>query len=119
MTLNVTAASDIFTQDVEDLPEGFEGQDAGGGDAARTHVEQPSGKAEPKKDEAKAESAGAAKQDQSGKPLQAGQIRILEARMKGAGVTPENVTAKFGKPLPELLFEQFTEIQSWIAEQAK
>ena len=32
MTLNVTAASDIFTQDIEDMPEELRSQEAGGGE---------------------------------------------------------------------------------------
>ena len=45
MTLNVTAASDIFTQDIEDLPEGYvnggEGGDAGTGQAAASAETKP------------------------------------------------------------------------------
>lgn len=125
MTLNVTAASDIFTQDIEDLPEGFVHDEGTNG---RAEVEQPRGKQNPppprpdKSNTAKSETAGAEKQQQStdtsGKPLQPGQIKILRAKMSTAGVVDQNIEGKFGKPLDQLRFDQFAGIQAFIAEMA-
>jgi len=138
MTLNVTAASDIFTQDIEDLPEELR---PGADDAPlRPPVDGPRAKSEPKtaapqgggsqpvdtrteptvsasqEDKAVGQSpavpAGAAVPD---KPMLPGQLKILRAKMANAGLTDADLIAKFGA-IEVLGFGQFAEIQTWTQE---
>jgi hypothetical protein len=125
MTLNVTAASDIFTQDIEDLPEELRHAE----DAPPPEVKKPQSKSSktapqpessaPSTSQTASSSAnpapaGAAVHD--GPTLTEGQQKILRARMNGT-VTDDMVAAKFGAPLTALKGTQFNEIAKWIGEQ--
>ncbi|MHB0965550.1 MAG: hypothetical protein ACYC36_03760 [Bellilinea sp.] len=107
MTLNVTAASDIFTQDIEDLPEELRPDDepvAGPKSKSAPETKKPS------------DQPSAPIPDS---PMKEGQIRILKARMEGANVSDEQLQKQFGKPLAELMGSQFNDVQIWVREMAE
>jgi hypothetical protein len=115
MTLNVVAASDIFTQDIEDLPEELRTQEAEGSQQQpREPVKQPTAKSAA----AKAPEQAAQAAD-SGALLSDGQKRILTARMESARVTEEQLTKKFGGALATLPGSKFNEISIWIREMSE
>lgn len=89
MTLNVVAASDIFTQDLEDLPEGVElGQeDRGEGSPSARR-----GKPATKQPQAKPATDGQAAQ---GGKINDGQIKVLKKHMDDAGVPESDLLKKF------------------------
>jgi len=116
MTLNVTAASDIFTQDIEDLSDEVRhvitGDDPGaqqGGDEPK--VEQP------RATQAKAATKDAPADDEraarNAQPMAEGQWRIIKAKMAQRKLTDEQLVAKFG-PKEAITFGQFAAIQGWI-----
>jgi len=118
MTLNVTAASDIFTQDIEDLPEGMQA-DA----EARAPVRKPKAKGKPdaKRDE------GTTQQTEQQPGAQAafdgtlseGQRRILQARLESAQVTADQFKTKFGIALADLPAAKFNDAAAWVREMAE
>lgn len=52
---------------------------------------------------------------EAGKPMLEGQLRIIRAKLAHAAMNETDLLAKFGK-VEDLKFEQFDEIQAWIAE---
>jgi hypothetical protein len=120
MTLNVTAASDIFTQDIEDLPEELRHDE----DAPPPEVKKPQSKSKT----APQPVAQPPEQSQTGSSspnpapagaavlLSAGQLKILRARMNGT-ITDAMVAAKFGAALEQLAGSQFNDIAAWLKEQ--
>lgn len=103
MALNVTAASDIFTQDIEDIPEELRSE----GEPQAEPVKKPQPKSEAKQ------------QADPNAKLSDGQKRILKARAKSAQVTDEQVKAKFGAPLDDLPAGKFNDASAWIREMAE
>lgn len=104
MTLNVVAASDIFTQDLEDLPEGIElgEEDRGGGNQQARR-----GKASTKAPQAKAATEG--QSAQTGK-LNEGQLKVLKAEMDRVGVNDKALMEKFAvASVEELPFAKLNE----------
>ena len=136
MTLNVVAASDIFTQDIEDLPPELQPDDEGA-ETKRATVQQPKSKsaapASPAASSAPpAGTATGAAPDQNGKgpldgqPMKPSQCNIVRAKLKHAGLTEVDLAAAFpGKcfepteSMTQFTFGQFAELQSWISENAK
>jgi hypothetical protein len=53
-----------------------------------------------------------------GKPMLEGQMRIVKAKLAHAAMTEVDLATRFG-PIEELKFEQFEEVQDWIAERGK
>lgn len=53
-----------------------------------------------------------------GKPMLEGQMRIIKAKLAHAAMTEIDLATQFG-PIEELKFEQFEEVQDWIAERGK
>jgi hypothetical protein len=117
MTLNVTAASDIFTQDIEDLPEELRHDD----DAPPPEVQKPQSKSKstatppvsqqeppPQVSSSPAPAGGA-----SSMTLTEGKLRILRQRMNGK-VTDAMIEKKFGAPLAQLADSAFNDIMSFI-----
>lgn len=89
-------------------------------------VEQPRAKSQVKDAElvdagksAPAEPAkpAAAETPKPAKPLLAGQLAIINAKLRNAALTEMDLVSKFG-PVQELRFEQFEEVQAWITERA-
>lgn len=136
MTLNVLAASDIFTQDIEDLPEELRPDEDDAGEPAKK-VEQP----RPKSSKSASTSAPAAPAEptpqssptgtQDGEaldatPLKPNQVRIIRAKLANAGMTELDLEAAFpnrslepkdGKT--QFAFEEFNALVEWIAKNAK
>lgn len=89
MTLNVLAASDIFTQDIEDLPEELRpAADDGGESAQAAGVSMPKSRAktESKKDDGGSASTGA---------VSGGQVAYLRKKLETAGVAEASICERF------------------------
>lgn len=117
MILNVVAASDIFTQDIEDIPE--ELREAG---AAESTKKAPVRKPAAKKGADKADQQPGQQQQAAAAPnapLSDGQKRILRARMESAQITDEQVTKKFGAALDALQAAKFNDLAAWMREMAE
>lgn len=133
MTLNVTAASDIFSQDLEDLPEGLRGAD----EAENEVIDQATGEisrpARPQRKSAKSTPAPASASAQSvaptpaqsdakvnagggavDTPLTEAQQKILRKRLEGANKSEEQLRERFGADIVGLKGGQFNEIAAWI-----
>ena len=107
-------------------------------DAPARPVEMPQAKAKPSAPQADAapassepgvESPPAAAEQEStevtpGNALKPGQVRVIEAKMKAAGLTEIDFTAKWGKPLcgadefPNFRAAQANDILAWVNEKA-
>lgn len=126
MTINVTAASDIFTQDIEDLSDDVRslitGRDPGedGEDDKRTPgVEQPRSKSQAPSGEQGDGGRGQAGQAEeaakrNAQPMHEGQWRIVLAKLKAAKLTEQQLVEKFGAK-ESITFGQFGDVQAWIA----
>jgi len=129
MILNVTAASDIFTQDIEDLPEHLrevEGEAAPMPDGPQSKSAPPP----PPRPEKKAESdqpPAEKKTNGDSTPAPAGQIRIIESKLKAVaaiqGRTEQQVRtsclAAHGLETFEgITVETGNHVLSWIAKAA-
>lgn len=101
MTLNVLAASDMFSQDLEDMSEELrEHVSREDGEVTRT-VRQP---------QAKQEKAGPATEGS----LTEGQVKILRAKMEQFKVDDAEIVKELGVPLEKLPFGMFGEAQKFI-----
>ena len=120
MTLNVTAASDIFTQDIEDLPEELRHAE----DAPPPEVKRPQAKSKtaapsgssPAPTTSQNESSSSSPAPAVAAVLSEGQLKILKARMNGS-VTDDMISAQFGAPLAQLDASKFNDIAKFIREQ--
>lgn len=123
MTLNVVAASDIFTQDIEDLPEELRPE----AEAPQAPVQGPQSKTESApaatSTPSPATTTGGAAPDQ---PMKPSQIKILQAKLAGAALGELDLELAFpGKSLSpkdgkELFgFSAFNEITGWIEKNRK
>jgi hypothetical protein len=101
MTLNVTAASDCFTQDLEDMPEELREQH---------NEEQPRAKPQTQTPQATSPSGkgttGAATEKQ---------IKLIRAKLDNAGLSAEQLCAKFAiESVTGLPFDKVNEALAWI-----
>lgn len=126
MTLNVVAASDIFTQDIEDLPEELRPDDEA---TQRAPVEQPKAKSAPKQKPPAAtpassvpppDTGGGAAPDQNGKdrPLTDGERAHIRAKLEAGALTEVDLKTKFGVGLDGLTLPQFEAVKKWIKNPA-
>ena len=134
MTLNVTAASDIFSQDIEDLPEhlrDIEGEVTE--PEQRQPVAQPRSRSEPSQEQStRSEPAaapgsptpeardGGAASGAPFKPMTDGQKKIIRAKLKHADKTDVDLQGKFGKSIEDATengfsFSDFAEIQKFLS----
>jgi hypothetical protein len=104
MAINVTAASDIFSQDLEDLPPGV--------DPETGEVDPPPQKPAPKAPQAAAGSAhNRCTQKQAG---------LMLKRLDDSGVAAKDFCEQFGvAQVADLAFERVDEALRWIAEHAE
>jgi hypothetical protein len=110
MTLNVTAASDIFTQDLEDLPPGVDPSDEDRGERQPSR----SRKANTKPPQAKTDEGQSGAQAQTGK-LNDGQLKVLRKQMDDAGVSDAALMEKFAVgAVEELPFAKLNDALLWI-----
>jgi hypothetical protein len=111
MTLNATAASDIFTQDIEDLPEGMRGE--GEGEGAPPPVKQPQSKSEAGKEVTTEPPADDPAASES-------MVKHLRKRLENATLTEAEACKKFGIPSFESLkVSQVNAILKWSANPAE
>lgn len=100
MTLNVTAASDCFTQDLEDMPEELRSAADGGEPAPR--ATKPATRAP------QATTGGAATEKQ---------IKLIRAKLDQAGMSAEDLCLHFGiESLTALPFAKVNEALAYIAD---
>lgn len=103
MTLNVTAASDCFTQDLEDMPEELRSQHSD---------EQPRSK--PATETPKAKPAGNGAPSTSGVATEK-QIKLIRAKLDNAGISAEQLCGRFGiDSVTALPFDKVNEALAWI-----
>lgn len=86
MAINAVGASDIFAQDLEDLPEEYLNQEQ----EQKPPVQQPRAKAEP----AKADSKPAAPENTG--PITEGMKRVITAKLTAAALSEADLFKKFG-----------------------
>src|SRR5208282_1157277 len=116
MTLNVTAASDIFTQDIEDLPEHLRA-DTESALSTLAPIAQPKAK----KETAPASAAPPGKKANGGATLSDGQRRILFTRMQKANLLEADLVKMFGAALDAIPAPKFKDVAAWVraAKQAR
>ena len=126
MTLNVTAASDIFTQDIEELPEYLrDGQGADIRTQPRT-IAQPRRRSKDTETSKQAagdistEWPGPSKAAHAGEveTLSEGQKRSVRRRLFAAALSDEAFEQKFGLPVEALPAARFDEVTAWIRKAA-
>jgi hypothetical protein len=105
-TLTALAASDIFAQDLEDMPEEVR-EAVTEGDTAKRTVQQP-----------KARSAQAeAPAVDPAKKVNEGQVNLLQRKLDGAKVTAEDFCKHFGiAAVPDLPFGKINEALKYLAD---
>jgi len=124
MTLNVTAASDIFAQDIEDLPEHLRTPED---DEAPPVVEQPRSKPSPSQPQPASAVAAPSGQPQplageapanpiDDKPLTEGAKKTLRAALARAKRTDADVLSKFGVEVDDMKFSKFNEVMKFVKE---
>lgn len=103
MVLNVLAASDIFAQDLEDLPEGMvEGGDRSGQRQRTTRRSASQGRPRSTGGQGTATDA---------------QIRLMRARMNDAGMSAEDLCKQFGvDSITQLPFDKVNDALAYIAD---
>ena len=106
-TLTALAASDIFAQDLEDMPEDI--REGGTEQKAQPKVEMP--KAKPKEQQPAA--------DPNAK-IQPGQVKVLRKALERSKVEAEAFCKHFGiAALPDLTFVKINEALKWINDQVQ
>jgi len=115
MAINVTGASDIFTQDIEDLPEEYVGEIADDETTAKTTIKQPREKNEPaptSQEPAKEQKNPAP--DNSG-PLKPGMVNVIKAKITAAALGEAELFKQFGVTSWDgLKASQANSILDWI-----
>lgn len=122
LCLTATGASDMFTQDVEDMPPGYETDDR---QQAETQPEPQyrapqSRSAKPAAAPAQADSAPKQDKPAAGTGAKVGEnhLRVIRGKLKGAPITENHVAEHFGvKAVDELTVDQLNPALSWITEQ--
>lgn len=111
MTLNVVAASDIFAQDIEDLPEHLRGavDDDEGGEEGDKTPPAPRSKSAANQEDAPA----------SNEPLTPGQVKVLRTKMTNAGLSDAEFQAKFGCEPEKLPRSSINKALEWTADPTK
>lgn len=120
MTLNVTAASDIFTQDIEDLPEELRHEDEA---PPPPPPPGPKAKSAPPPESAAQEQQSAPPEESkvAGKsqPISAGAVKMLTATMARAGKTETDLKAKFKfDTVAAVTTDKINEVLSWAQKPA-
>lgn len=107
MTLNVVAASDIFTQDIEDLPPELQPDDESGGE------QQPA----PKVEQPRSRSSAPAKSENGGEkdaPLTEGAKTTLKRALERAGRTEKDLLAAEFPAIDAMPFSRFQAAMDWV-----
>jgi hypothetical protein len=120
MTLNVTAASDIFAQDIEDLPEHLRADDENSL-STTAPIAQPRPKSKKETAPEIAAPAQPGKKANGGSTLSDGQRRILCTRMRKANLLEADLVNVFGAALEAIPALKFKDVAAWVraAKQAR
>jgi hypothetical protein len=111
MTLTVLAAADLFSQDLEDLPEGLDGMDPG----EKRSVRQPAArKAEPTDHDTGEARQAAAPAGGKEARLTTTQLKLLKLKMEEFRVDESEIEKQFGVGLDKLPMEAFNQIQDFV-----
>lgn len=118
MTLNVTAASDIFNQDIEDLPEELRHDDE---TTTAQPIQQPRSKSSAPSPERPplpegATAGGAGLGDDS--PLSEGEKNFLRRKMEEGALGDADLLTKFQKKIDDLRKSDFGAVKAWLANPA-
>lgn len=89
------------------------GEDSGASSAAVPVVEQATPKQNAQQSMAEPLNTTGTPEE-TGAIMKSNRVKIMRARMSAAGVTDEQITQKFGKPLDKLLMSQSAAIQAFI-----
>lgn len=125
MTLNVTGASDIFHQDLEDLPEELRDShlDTGNGEGAqqKPEVRQPKAKSEARTAaEARPSSPppaeGAGEALPADAPATEGMRKIVAAKMEFAALSDLDMKTKFGFDLASMPAARVNDVIAWTKD---
>lgn len=112
MTLNVTAASDIFTQDLEDMPEDLR-PDVD--DAPTPQEQRPRGKPQTQAPRARASSNGGGSGSGNGRCTER-QAGLVKVKLDHSGIPENEFFDKFGiNKIDELPFNKVNDALAWIA----
>lgn len=112
MTLNVTAASDIFTQDLEDMPEELRGADHGGDDQRQEPQQR-----QQQKPATQAPRATNGNSSGGGGKATEKQVKLIFARMDSAGIPENELLTRYGiQHLNEIPFAKVDDALAWIAQ---
>lgn len=116
MTLNVTGASDIFTQDIEDLPDELKGSVDGddGGHQQKTEVRQPKPKSETRSAPPPVEGAGEALPADA--PATESMRKVVAAKMEAAALSDIDMKVKFGFDLAGLPAARVNDVLAWTKD---
>lgn len=102
--LTVTAASDCFTQDIEDMPAEVLGSRSNSNGSGKQALKQPQSK-----------SQGAATQSGSGKPITEGQKKLIYAKSKAKGIEEKDLKSAFGVAhITDLTMDQMNDVVAYI-----
>lgn len=121
MTLNVTAASDIFTQDLEDMPEELRGRNdaagdnEGGGDGRQQQPAQR-GRPETQAPRSRSNGNGASSTGGGNGRCTDRQANLINVKLDQAGIAPNEFLKLFEiNAVGELPFAKVNEALAWIA----
>lgn len=107
MTLNVTAASDIFTQDLEDLPEGTETGEEGHEPRQQQTRGKPSTQAPRSRSNGNGNGGSGRCTDK--------QAKLIGVRLDSAGIPENEFLRRFGiKAIADLPFAKVNDALAWI-----
>jgi hypothetical protein len=109
MTLNVTAASDIFTQDLEDMPEELRGADHGGDDQREAPPRQQQKPATQAPRSTNGNGGGCKATEK--------QVKLIFARMDAAGIPENELLTRYNlQHLNDIPFAKVDDALAWIAQ---
>jgi hypothetical protein len=114
--LTVTAASDCFTQDIEDLPEGYD-IEGNPDDGQQRGPEPPRERGKPQETQAQGRQEKPEQEQAPAAtgPAKPGQLRVIRAKLEAAGLTEEQLASKFKGGIDALQMAQVNEALQWIA----
>jgi hypothetical protein len=116
MTLNVAAASDIFTQDIEDLPPELQPDEDG--EQQRQAVRQPKSKSAAPAPPADTGDGAAPDQNGKDRPLTDGERAHIRTKLEAGALTEVDLKTKFGVGVDALTLAQFQAVKKWMSNPA-
>jgi hypothetical protein len=118
-TLNATAASDIFTQDIEDLPEELRHEEDEDQRQQSQPVQQPRSKSStpsPSADRSTSPNASTAGGAEPDAPLSEGEKNFLRRKMEEGALGEADLMTKFQKKVDDLRKSDFGAVKAWLSD---